>query len=521
MEIRSEKKAIIYARVSSPKQVRKGHGLEAQEMRCREHARYRGYEVVQVFKDEGVSGSLKDRPNIKALITYLKRNRKRGPFVVIIDEISRLARDIRAHLDLKDAILGAGAELESPGIEFGTDANGILFEQTQAIFAEHHRRKNREQVISRMQARVMSGYYCFAPVPGYKYAEVPGHGKMLVPEPQDAPIVKEGMEGFASGRFQTMTEVKRFMDRYPLSFVKTKSGKVRLQQVKEILDRPLYAGYINVKKWDVYMHQGKHEPLISLETWNRIRERMNGVTNAPAKKNISEDFPLRGFVACSECEKPLCASWSRGRSARYPYYHCINKHCSQHNKTIKRDKVEGDFAELLTTMTPSKRVFDLCLDMFRSLWGKRLEQTQVARQSWKKEISDIEKKTDGLLQRIVDTDSPTLISAYEKKIKELEMKRLTLQENAENKLKPQTDPMEVFRTAMSFLSNPCKLWTSDMFEHRRLVLRLAFSGPIPYSRNEGFRTAEISSPIRLLGVFDTSKFGVVGPEGLEPPTRPL
>ena len=44
-------KSIIYCRVSSDRQVREGHGLDGQELRCRAFARERGYEVVGVFRD--------------------------------------------------------------------------------------------------------------------------------------------------------------------------------------------------------------------------------------------------------------------------------------------------------------------------------------------------------------------------------------------------------------------------------------------------------------------------------------
>lgn len=54
-------KAVIYCRVSSTVQVTKGDGLGSQETRCREYANHKKYEIVEVFKDEVISGSLIDR----------------------------------------------------------------------------------------------------------------------------------------------------------------------------------------------------------------------------------------------------------------------------------------------------------------------------------------------------------------------------------------------------------------------------------------------------------------------------
>jgi len=515
----NQKKAVIYARVSTPKQVKEGHSLEAQEARCREHAKHKGYEVVKVFMDEGVSGSIRDRPDVRAMITYLKRNKKSGPFVVIIDEVSRLARHVRAHMDLRDAIYATGAELESPIYQFRDDAIGFLTEQSQAMFADFFRRQNTERVIERMKTRVQNGYYVFAPVPGYIYADLPEHGKIIVPDPETAPIVKEALEGFATGRFQTMTEVKRFLDRHPNThFVKTASGDARLSQIRKMLERSLYAGYITIEKWSVYLHPGKHEPLISLETWNKIQDRLKGVSNAPARKDINADFPLRGFVKCAECDHALQASWSKGRTKKYPYYFCQAKPCSQYGKSIRRADIEGEFADMLHSMKPTKKLLELTLDIFTKLWDHQLAQSKAIQAGWKKDVAFIEKKIDGLMGRIVETESDTLAKAYEAKIKKLEMERLTLKEKSQNSVPSNRPLSELYRTAIEFLSNPCKLWLSDVLEHKRLVLRLAFTSPLSYARNEGFKTAAIAEPIRLLGVFQNTKCEVVGPEGFEPPT---
>jgi site-specific DNA recombinase len=52
---RSERQvAVVYARVSSPKQVKEGHGLSSQLTRCREFARIKNYDVIEEFQDEGI-----------------------------------------------------------------------------------------------------------------------------------------------------------------------------------------------------------------------------------------------------------------------------------------------------------------------------------------------------------------------------------------------------------------------------------------------------------------------------------
>jgi hypothetical protein len=144
---------------------------------------------------------------------------------------------------------------------------------------------------------------------------------MLVRDEPLASIIQEALESDASGRFQLQAEVKRFLESHP-EYPRDRNGEVRNQRVTELLTRSVYAGYVEAPNWDVGFRSGHHEPLISLETFQKIKNRLNGNAKVPARKNINIDFPLRGFVTCGHCGTPLTACWSTGRHARYPYYLC-------------------------------------------------------------------------------------------------------------------------------------------------------------------------------------------------------
>ena len=92
-------KAIIYCRVSSTRQKTDGNGLSTQATRCREYADYKGYQVVAVYEDDA-SGGLVERKGMMSMLTYLKKETKEI-HAVIIDDISRLARGLEAHLALR------------------------------------------------------------------------------------------------------------------------------------------------------------------------------------------------------------------------------------------------------------------------------------------------------------------------------------------------------------------------------------------------------------------------------------
>ncbi|WP_244531968.1 recombinase family protein [Nitrosomonas aestuarii] len=459
---------------------------------------------MDVFRDEGLSGKLLDRPNMQAMLAYIKK-RKADKLVVIIGDISRLARDIETHLRLRASIADAGGKLESPSIEFGDDSDSRLVEHLLASVAAHQREKNAEQVQNRMKARMMNGYSVFNAPTGYRYDKIGRHGKLLVPDQPCASVIKEALEGFACGRFETQGEMKRFLDN-SAHFPKDKTGSVHLQRVKDILTNVIYAGYLDKPDWNIHLVKGHHEALISFDTYQKIQARLNGHAKAPVRKDINEDFPLRGFVACACCGTPLTACWSRGRGGLYAYYLCHGKEngvkCSQYGKSVRRDKLESEFEALLSGMKPSKDMFLLAAEIFTDLWNLRRDQAKAEAETIRRDLLKIERKSEQFFERIVEADNPILITAYEKKIRQLEEEKIALDEKIARCGRPLQSFDETFRTAFSFLSNPYKLWASDRLEYKRTVLRLAYSDRLHYCRKEGFRTPAKALPFLLLGESD-------------------
>lgn len=209
-----QQQAILYCRVSSKRQIEEGHGLESQATRCRDYAERKGYEVIKVFEERAVSGGVFDRPSFNALLAFIKNHASSG-IVVVIDDISRFARDIESHWALRRTLKDTGGKLESPSISFGEDSDSVLIENLLASVSQHQRQKNAEQTRNRMWARTMNGYWCFPAPPGFRYERVAGHGKLLVRDEPLASIIAEALDGFASGRFQSQSEIKQFLETEP------------------------------------------------------------------------------------------------------------------------------------------------------------------------------------------------------------------------------------------------------------------------------------------------------------------
>lgn len=491
-----------------------GHGLESQAMRCREYAERKGYEVVETFFDKAISGSLSERPGVMAMLSYLKHHSASGEIVVIIDDISRLARDTRVHTDLRLAISLAGGKLESPSITFGEDSDSIFVENVLASASQHQRQKNGEQTKNRMRARAMNGYWVFHAPTGYAYKKVSGHGKLLVRDEPLATIVQEALEGFASGRFETQGAVKRFLESQPEYPCKTKDGHVRYEEVLRLLSRPHYAGYIEVPHWGVSLRKGHHEGLIDLQTFERIQSRIKGGVRAFTNTDIGEDFPLRGFTSCASCGGPLTAGWSTGKSGKkHAYYHCFTKGCACRGKSIKRDVIEGQFGEVLQSLRPAAQTASLFKELFFKAWDERGSRAEDIAKALRDDLRKTEQQIEQLLDRIVESSTASVIAAYERRIAQLEKDKLITIEKLRGNAFPKHDSDAQFERAFRFLENPHELWDSERSEHKKLVLKLTFADRLAYCRIGGFRTPKTTLPFKALEAVAGGKCKMAGHAG--------
>lgn len=514
-------RAVIYCRVSSTRQKTEGSGLESQEHRCRQYAAAQGYEVEAVFPDDASGGGdFIKRPGMVALLSYLDAQPDKN-YVVIFDDLKRFARDTEFHIKLRREFQTRGARIECLNFKLDDSPEGKFVETIFAAQGELEREQNRRQVIQKMQARVEKGYYVFHPPVGYRYARDRVHGKLLVRDEPLASIITEALEGYAAGRFASQSEVMRFFESKPDFPKSTANGDVRITKVREILERPTYAGYIEAPKWGVSLRKGHHEPLISFATHERIQERLRGNANAPARKDINEDFPLRGFVLCDDCGEPMTSCWSKGRKKLYPYYLCDTKGCESARKSIPRADIEEGAEALLRSLQPAKQLYGLVRAMFIDIWDMKLAEAHSARTTLVAQIRDVEQQTDALLDRIVEASSPAVVTAYEARIDKLERQKIRLREQTEKIVPPKGRLEEFIEHALAFLASPWNLYEKGEFAFKRTVLKLAFAEPLRYSRNEGYRTAEITFPFKVLADISTQKCGLVEQRGIEPLTSSL
>ena len=331
---------------------------------------------------------------------------------------------------------------------------------------------------------------------------------MLVRDEPLATIIQKGLEGFATDRFSSVVELQAYFEYQP-EFPKNRKGKVHIQNVLNILNRLLYTGFFEFPDWGIPLMRGKHEPIISFQTYQKIQEKLQGRAKAPARKDLNQDFVLRGFVLCDGCDAPLRSCWSSGRHERYAYYLCHTKGCEHYGKSVRREIIEDSFDALLKDLSPTPAVVEIVEDMVVQARDIKFRNHFEILDNLKVEKQLVDRKLDQFLERIVQADSAALITAYERQVRQLEEQRIILEEKIRNCGTVDDSFDEINRTALEFIKNPHKRWASADLSGTRLVLKATFARPLAYHRKEGYRTAALSLPFLVLREFSAGKSNMV------------
>lgn len=499
-------KSIIYCRVSSERQKTEGHGLDGQEHRCRDFASQKGYIVEKVFRESfSGGGDYTKRPAMSEMFSYMD-TKPYNSYVVIFDDLKRLARDTEQYLKLKKALELRHVKVECPNFVFTDSPEGQYVETIMAATAQLEREQNRRQVMQKMKARLEAGYWCFPDVPeGYEYRKDPAHGKLPVLVPHTAPVIKEALEGYASGRFMEQEDVRKFLQEKNIL-----NGKpIHLAYVKRMLTRLFNAGYIEYPPWEVSRREGKHEALIDLATYERIQDKLSGRTTTHVKNFLSEDFPLRGFVLCGDCRQPVTASWSSGRNAKFPYYRCKTKGCVERNKSIKRKDIEGEFESILEKIKPSEKMLSLTKVVVADVWNKKVLESVARRKAIENEIEKVESERGRFLQLVSRAVDENVIVTYEERIGELAERTLVLKDSLMSFDKHKPNIETALDIVFDFLKNPLVQWRKGDIHRKKLVLKLVFEQNLAYNKKSGFETAILSLPLRVFTLPEALKPSLV------------
>lgn len=235
-----------------------------------------------------------------------------------------------------------------------------------------------------------------------------------------------------------------------------RSGGKRLvpSHVHKILTDAFYTGVI---VWGGMIYRGAHEPMVTLEEFDRVQTIL-GRPGKPAQKKHS--FPFTGLIRCGECGGYVTASHKVNRfGSHYTYYHCtkrrIDYRCSQ--RVVAASALENSLSTFVSNLTIPESLHDFALNQIQKARAQKQMTDRESEAALKKSLEVITRGISNLTTlRIRD-----LISD-----EEFTSQRQTLQREA-LKVEEQLDLMkngnlwlEPAGLLISF-SNRAALWFSE------------------------------------------------------------
>ena len=149
----------LYARVSTT-----GHGQDVglQLDELRQVAQQRGWEVVEEFTDEGISGTATERPALDGMLDAARRGKLD---LVVVWKLDRLGRSLQHLLQILDELQHLGVEfvsLRDAGMDT-TSASGRLMLHILGAFAAYEAAIIKERVIAGVRRAQANGTHCGRP----------------------------------------------------------------------------------------------------------------------------------------------------------------------------------------------------------------------------------------------------------------------------------------------------------------------------------------------------------------------
>jgi DNA invertase Pin-like site-specific DNA recombinase len=152
MTIRATRRAALYLRVSTDKQT-----VENQELQLRQVAERRGWEVVEVYDDAGISGSKgrADRPGLDQMLNDASRRHFDIVLVWAIDRLGRSLIDLLGTIQHLEAV-GCDLFIDQQNIDTSTPMGRLIFSVCGA-FAQFERSMIQQRIHAGLQRARVQG----------------------------------------------------------------------------------------------------------------------------------------------------------------------------------------------------------------------------------------------------------------------------------------------------------------------------------------------------------------------------
>ncbi len=327
--------AIIYARVSTADQAKKGYSIESQIEMCKQRALskfgFKENELVVVIED-GRMGDDPNRPGLNYVLYLLEKGIGKKLIMLHPD---RFTRDNTLQGVISRRIWSMGIDIEF--IEFEVDPDNpesMLMYNIQGSIAQYNKAKilaNSRR--GRVQKARKGELPSFKRLYGYKYDK-----KIQLLEINDEEaMVYIDMVDMLLNQDMSCNQIAQELSR---KGIPAPNGDIWYQTtVTRILRNESYTGNYYYGKSKVVQKDGEKKqvpqpreewikiaipPLIDEETFLLIQKKIDALNKAKGRK--SKSYLLKGIVKCGRCGASAGSGiTSKVKSGVYKYYSCRNK----------------------------------------------------------------------------------------------------------------------------------------------------------------------------------------------------
>lgn len=486
---------VAYVRVSTEEQVH-GTSLNMQERACLDFAHANGYKLKRenIFRDEGESAKATNRPQLLAMLEFCRQNKGKVD-KCIVWKLDRFARNSEDHVMLRLILRKSGVTLVSVTEPIDDSPTGKLMETVLSGFAQFDNEIRTHRTTSGMKKRLEQGGWPHDAPIGYIKARSASGVTTIAPDPKMAPILKVFLESFSTGQYTVKAAAQLA---YEMGIRNKKGERRTWQTVKNTLQNPIYAGYIESKYTEGKRYTGLHQALISAEVFEKNQRIITGNGKIQIRSDES-DYPLRrDFLKCAYCNKFVTASAPRGNGGRYPRYSCLTCRSSVIGKPVSKssDEIHKEFKDILSRIRFKSGRSMLFKECVLQRWSNEYEDALKTTHELNQEIDKLKSERAATIRKFTKDelsffDKEEAIKTIDSEISVLEDKKIEADIHTSQR-------EQIIDNALLFLKDPSEFWNNAPLRIQKLVQKAIFPQGLTYDFEKGFGTITKSDSYLLI-----------------------
>ena len=408
--------AVIYARYSSDNQ--REESIEGQIRECTAYAEKNGITIVKHYIDRAISAKTDNRPEFQQMI---KDSDKKLFDIVLVWKLDRFARNRYDSARYKTQLKKNGVKLMSATEIISEGPEGIILESVLEGYAEYYSADLAEKVVRGQTENILKGR-CNGGRGTFGYT-LDSERKFHI-DPLTSPFVLESFKKYNEG--STMKEIRDWLNENGIK--NPVGGAFTYNSVEHMLKNRRYIGELKFR--DVVVPDAI-PPIIPLELFEDVQEKIAKNKKAPARRKAEDDYLLTTKLFCGYCGALMFGESGTSRTGEvHRYYKCATakKHRGCKKKTVRKQWLEDLVVNQTMQLVRNDAAMESIIAKVMELQNK--ENTNIP--LYEKQLRDAESGIQNMLNAI---QAGILTSSTKERLEQLEETKRELEARiAEEKL---------------------------------------------------------------------------------------